>query len=120
MTLVTDLVQSALVEEDGTVARLLGQTVSLSMKSRAQLEVLAQVFKLSKTRTGSQLIAAALQEAMSVLPNEPTVKGDFPLFDKTDSLYTPEGYVSQYLAHAKELDSLLDTDTDTTEVTEAN
>jgi hypothetical protein len=120
MALVSELVQSFLVEDDSSIARIVGQTVSLSLKSRAQLEVLSAVAKFSKTRTASQILAAALEEAMSVLPNQPMIRGDFPLFDKTDTLYTPKDYVRQYLAHAKELDSLLDTGTDTTEVTEAN
>jgi hypothetical protein len=97
MSKITELVQSYIggVEDTGET---IGQTVSLNLRARAQLEALSQIAKLSKTRTASQLLMAALEEAISALPDKLMVYGNF--YDNPESYpvgYTPRQFVESYL-----------------------
>ncbi len=77
------------------------QTVTITLRGRAQLEALVQVAGRSKTRIASQLLMDALDdaiEAMSALPDPPLVYGTF--YDSKDGVaeaYSPRGYVHAYL-----------------------
>ncbi len=106
MSKVNSLVQSFLRGDDSPDEEI-GQTVYLTRKSRAQLEALSQVAKRSKTRTASQILVAALEEAINALPDEPIIRGKFGfLGDRHDEMYTPEQYVLSSLAQWEEIESL--------------
>jgi hypothetical protein len=97
MSKVSELVQSYVggVEDTGETV---GQTVTINLRARAQLEALSQIAKLSKTRTASQLLMAALEEAIISLPDKPMVYGNF--YDNPESYpvaYTPQQFVEAFL-----------------------
>jgi hypothetical protein len=97
MSKVSELVQSYIggVEDTGET---IGQTVTINLRARAQLEALSQIAKHSKTRTASQLLMAALEEAIGVLPDKPIVYGNF--HDNPESYpvaYTPRQFVESFL-----------------------
>jgi hypothetical protein len=82
-------------------------TFYLTLKGRAQLDTLAQISKRSKTRTGSQILAAALQDAINALPDEPFLLGKFGSNgDRNHEMYTPEQFVCSTLADWEEIESL--------------
>jgi hypothetical protein len=106
MSQVQDVVQSFLNGEE-TPSEEIAQTFYITLKGRAQLEALAQLSKRSKTRTGSQILAAALQDAINALPDEPILRGKFGTNgDRNHEMYTPEQFVLSTLADWEEIESL--------------
>jgi hypothetical protein len=97
MAEIEKLVQS-FIRGDEPPTEEIAQTFYLTLKGRAQLEALAQVAKRSRTRTGSQILQAALDQAIALLPDEPIIRGKFMLSpDEGDTLCTPQNFVDMSL-----------------------
>jgi hypothetical protein len=94
---IEELVQSFIRGEEPPTEEI-AQTFYLTLKGRAQLEALAQIAKRSKTRTGSQILQAALDQAIALLPDEPMMRGKFMLSpEQGDTLCTPQDFVNMTL-----------------------
>jgi hypothetical protein len=105
MSKVTDLVH-AFIHGPDEADEEVGQTIYLNRRARARLLAMAQVSGRSKSRTASLLLAAALEEAISALPDEPIMIGNFTLVPTSGPQpYTPTEFVETTLAdwqyHAK-------------------
>jgi hypothetical protein len=98
MSKVVKLVKSYLAEGEDTESSV-GQTVTLNLRARAQLEALAQIAKLSKTRTASQVLIEALADAIEALPDEPIIRAKFMHSgNQGEEVCTPQEYVALTLA----------------------
>jgi hypothetical protein len=106
MSAIETLVQSFMQGEEPPTEEI-GQTFYLTLKGRAQLEALSQVAKRSRTRTGSQILQAALDQAIALLPDEPIIRGKFGfLGEPNEQMYTPAQFIDNTLAQWAEIESL--------------
>jgi hypothetical protein len=82
-------------------------TFYLTPTGRAQLDALTQIAKRSKTRVGSDILAAALEEAINALPDELLLVGKFPLIGESqEGMYTPTEFVGNSIAHWEQIEEI--------------
>jgi hypothetical protein len=104
MSQVSNLVKSLLLG-DSSVSKEVGQTFFLSVESRFRLTLLAELLRGSKTRVGSQLLAAALVDAIDALPDNLVVPAKFPALGE-DGFYSPEEWLRLSVQEVIEIEQM--------------